>query len=99
LEELDPTGRLPERQYSRDELLTYLTTCRRKCRETIETLTDEKANRPCKFTWGEVSFAELILDSMRHVQEHGAQLNMLLGQKAGTNSRWVARTLRIADDH
>jgi hypothetical protein len=98
LEELDPAGRLPEKQYTRDELQAYLEHCRRKCQATIETLTDEKAQRLCKFSWGEVSFAELLLDNMRHIQEHGAQLNMLLGQKSGNNSRWVARTLRIADD-
>ena len=98
LEELDPAGVMPARQYSRDELLVYLAHCRRKCRTTIETLTDNRASRHCKFTWGEVSFAELLLDNMRHVQEHAAQLNMMLGQRNGTNSRWVARTMRIDDN-
>ena len=49
------------------------------------------ARQRCKFSWGEVSFAELLLDNMRHVQEHGAQLNMILGQKAGWSPRWVVR--------
>jgi hypothetical protein len=58
--------------------------------EIIETLTDEKARQPCSFPWGEVSFGELLLDNMRHVQEHAAQMNMYLGQKIGANARWVA---------
>jgi hypothetical protein len=91
LDELDPAGLLPERPYAKDELQTYLEHGRKKCRATIEALTDEKARQRCKFSWGEVSFAALLLDNMRHVQEHAAQLNMTLGQKTGSASRWVAQ--------
>jgi hypothetical protein len=91
LDELDPAGVLPERPYSKEELLKYLEHGRRKCRATIEALTDEKARQACKFTWGEVSFAELLLDNMRLVQEHAAQLNLFLGQKAGWAPRWVTK--------
>jgi hypothetical protein len=93
LVELDPAGVLPDRQYTRVELLAYLEHCRRKCQATIEALTNEQAQRVCKFTWGEISFAGLLLDSMRHVQEHGAQLNMILGQKKGVGSHWVGQDL------
>lgn len=91
LNELDPAGLLPERQFTREELLAYLEHNRRKCRAAIENLTDERARQTCKFPWGELSYAELLLDNMRHVQEHAAQLSMLLGQKTGSNARWVAR--------
>lgn len=91
LDELDPAGLLPDRQYSRDELLSYLNHCRQKCQSTIEALTDENVYRPCKFSWGELSFAELMLDNMRHVQEHAAQLNMILGQKIGASTHWISR--------
>lgn len=93
LDELDPAGLLPERQYSRDELLAYLEHGRGKCRATIEALTDEKARRICQFAWGESSFLGVLLDNMRHVQDHGAQLNMFLGQQAGTSSRWVSKAI------
>ena len=46
---------------------------------------------PLSLPWGEVSFAGLLLDNMRHVQEHAAQLNLILGQKAGWSPRWVAQ--------
>ena len=91
LDELDPAGLLPERQYTKDELRTYLAHGRAKCRATIEALTDEQARRRCRFSWGEMSFAELLLYNMRHVQEHGAQLSLILGQKLGSDAGWVAQ--------
>jgi DinB superfamily len=91
LVELDPAGVLPERTYTRDELLVYLEHDRQKCRATIETLTDERARQPCQFSWGEASFLELLLDNMRHVQEHAAQLNLVLGQEIGFAPRWITK--------
>ena len=91
LDEIDPAGLLPERRYTKDELQSYLDHDRQKCRATIETLTDEKARQRCKFSWGKVSYAELLLDNMRHVQEHAAQLNLFLGQQIGSAAGWVAQ--------
>lgn len=92
LAELDPAGLLPDRIYSSAELLKILTHCREKCRQTLLSLTDERAQEICSFSWGDISFGDLLLDNMRHVQEHGAQLNMFLGQRSGLESPWVART-------
>jgi hypothetical protein len=89
LDELDPAGVTPSRPYSKAELQTYLEYDRMKCWKTIKSLTDEKARHHCKFPWGEVSFAELLLDNMRHVQEHTAQLNMILGQKISYDPGWI----------
>ena len=83
---------LPPRQYSKDELLAYLEHCRQKSRVTIDALTDERARQVCKFPWGELCFAELLIDNLRHVQEHGAQLSMFLGQQREFGPRWVAQT-------
>ncbi len=88
--ELDPSGVLP-RIYTRAELLGYLEYCRDKCKDTIGGMTGEQASRACKFPWGELPYIELQLDNLRHVQEHGAQLRMFLGQQAGTSSKWLAR--------
>ena len=90
LDELDPSGRLPERPYTKEELRTYLDYGRQKCQATIEALTDEQARRPCRVSRGEISFAELLLYTMRHVQEHAAQLQLLLGQQAGSAPGWVS---------
>lgn len=78
--EQDDDGPLPERAYTRDELLAYLADCRKKCQATIDALTDEAAERRCRFGWGECSFLELLIYNMRHVQEHASQLSLMLGQ-------------------
>lgn len=88
-DELDPAGLLPGRPYTKYELQTYLEHCRRKCQGTIEDLTEERARRRCQFAWGEVSFVELLLYNMRHVQEHATQLSLLIGQKTGSAPGWV----------
>jgi len=92
LDELDPRGVLLERPYTRNELQRYLVQCRQKCQDTIMKLTDERARQIYVFSWDRlgISFAELLLDNMRHVQEHGAQLSMFLGQQEGISSGWVA---------
>jgi hypothetical protein len=89
--EQDEDGPLPERHYTKDELQAYLADCRQKCQATIEALTEEAAQRRCRFGWGEVTFAELLLYNMRHVQGHAAQLNLLLGQKIASAPDWITR--------
>jgi hypothetical protein len=89
--ELDPEGLLPERVYTKDELLTYLEHGRKKCRQTIENLTDEIAKKPYKFGSVEMSFGELLLYNLRHVQHGIGQLNLILRQKIDSAPRWVKR--------
>src|SRR5512138_446903 len=89
LVEMQPGEALP-RTYTREALLRYLDYCRLKCQQTLSTMSGEEAARLCRFGWGEVSFAELQLYNMRHVQEHGAQLRLLLGQQVGKSARWVS---------
>ncbi len=91
LDELDPAGILPERVYGKDELHRYLEHGRRKCRAALETLTDEQAREPRRFTWGELSVAELLLYNLRHVQHHAAQLNLILRQQTDSAPRWVGQ--------
>ncbi len=88
---------LPERSYTRDELQAYLAYCRRKCQATIEALTDETAQRRCRFAWGDVSFVELQLYNMRHVQEHAAQLSLFLGQNGVSVPDSVTTAMNRAD--
>jgi DinB superfamily len=88
LEELDP-GVLPPRVYTRDELRGYLAHGRRQCRETIDSAADAQFERPCRVGRGELPFGELLLYTMRHTQEHAAQLLMFLGQRTGSASGWM----------
>lgn len=89
LVEQNEDGPLPERPYTKEELRAYLGECRRTCQATLETMTAEKAQQRCEFSWGEVSFGELQLYSMRHLAGHAAQLNMALGQHTGAAPDWV----------
>lgn len=90
LVEMEPDEVLP-RIYTRAELLGYLEYCRRKCQATTGALSNEQASRLCRFAWGDLPFAELQLYNLRHVQEHGAQLHMFLGQQAGKSAEWESR--------
>ena len=90
LAELDPAGLLPERPYTKAELQSYLDHCRKKCRATIKSMTDEKARQRCGRDRLDISNAELLLYTMRHVQHHAAQLNLMLRQNAVSPPRWVA---------
>jgi len=80
LVEMQANETLP-RVYSRDELLGYLEHCRKTCEKTVNRLTTDGAMRKCSFAWGEVPFGELLLYTMRHVEEHAAQLHLFLGQQ------------------
>jgi DinB superfamily len=89
-DEFDPAGLLPERPYSTEVLLGYLSHCRRKCFLFIDSLTDEKARQPSgQRPELKLSVAELLLDNMRHVQHHAAQLNLVLRQKTSSAPKWV----------
>lgn len=92
LKELDPAGLHPDHPFTKDELLTYVAHCRAKCRAMVDSLTDEQAKRICKFTWGEASYLELQLDSIRHVQSHASELLWILGEKTGSAPGWVSKT-------
>jgi uncharacterized damage-inducible protein DinB len=96
IDELAPVRVLPEQPYTRDELHAYLVNLRKKCQTTIAGLSDEKERQQVGFPWlGErpMSFLELLLHTMRHVQEHAAQLSLFLGQHAIPDEAldWVPR--------
>ncbi len=92
LDELDERGLIPERVYTKEELQKYLEHGRQKCRTTIATMTEERANRRCGFDWLDISVTEVLLYNMRHVQHHAGQLNLILRQKIDSAPRWVRKT-------
>ena len=93
-----PTGCIddlvPDKIYSKQELLDYLDACREKCHQVIAGLTEENIHD----RWIEqeehgrnYAVPELLLYNMRHVQHHAAQLNMLLRQGINDAPHWVSR--------
>ena len=94
--ELDSVAALPGRPYSKEELRAYLASLRQKCHATLVALTDEQAQRPVEYPWcrGQpISYGELLLYNLRHVQEHAAHLSLFLGQQGTPDQAldWVAR--------
>lgn len=89
--EQDDDGPIPERAYTKAELLAYLTDCRARCKATIEALTDESAQQWCRFSWGECTCFELLIYNLRHVHGHASQLNMLLGQNGIESPDYVTQ--------
>jgi uncharacterized damage-inducible protein DinB len=94
--ELDSTAVLLDRPYNREELHAYLTSSRQQCRTRLLELSDEQLRQPADYVWSEeqsVSFLELQLYNLRHVQEHTAQLSLFLGQHGVSDEAldWVAR--------
>ncbi len=91
MSEMDPAGVLPDRVYTKDEMLAYLEHGRDKCRTVMENMSDEKAVRMSKFGSLGLACGELHLYNLRHVQHHAAQLNLLLRLNIDSAPRWVRR--------
>lgn len=83
--------RMPERVYSKQELLDYLQWNRERCRSliaglTAEGFTDRWINQSGSMNY---SVLEILLYNMRHVQHHAAQLNLILRQTINDAPDWV----------
>ena len=90
-DEMDPRGLLPDRVYTKAEMLTYLEHDRSKARARIAGLTEEKMRRIWHPKKPDFSVLEFLLYNMRHIQHHAAQLNVLLRQTTDDAPRWVSQ--------
>ena len=83
--------RMPERTYTKDEVMNYLQFCRNKCHHFISSMTDEIANSNWTNESKTMSYnvIEILLYNMRHVQHHSAQLNLLLRQGINDAPDWI----------
>jgi hypothetical protein len=94
--EIDSVEALPEQPYSKDQLHAYLVSLRQKCHTIFSQLSEEEMQRTVEYGWSrgdKVSYIELQLYNLRHIQEHAAQLSLFIGQHpiADVNVGWVAR--------
>ena len=90
LSEFDPNGAMPDRTYSKEELISYLRHSRTNCHELVSRMTSEIANSRWKNDYKDYSVLEILLYNMRHVQHHTAQLNLLLRQEINDAPKWVS---------
>jgi hypothetical protein len=87
--EFDPTGKKPDRTYSKIEVLNYLAHCRQKAQVLIKNLTTDRLNDRWINDYKNYSLLEILLYNMRHIQHHVAQLNMTLRQTINNAPNWV----------
>jgi hypothetical protein len=90
--EFDPTGKKPDRTYSKIEVLNYLAHCRQKAQLLIKNLTTDRLNERWINDYKNYSLLEILLYNMRHIQHHAAQLNMTLRQTINNSPGWVDKT-------
>ena len=89
---------LPERLYTKNELIEHLQICQEKCHHVIFNLTEEMLKRvwidqPDDIAGGvtlKYSVLEILLYNLKHVQHHVGQLNLMLRQETGHAADWVA---------
>jgi len=94
---------VPDRIYSKEELLNYLQSNRKKCHDVIAGLTEEKLKTRwiddsqtmdlalCSSNAMKYSVLEILFYNMRHVQHHVAQLNLLLRQTINNAPDYVSQ--------
>ena len=72
---------VPDRPYTRDELFGYVAHVGRKIQSVTKLLTDDDATAIVPaHRYGSRAFAEIVLATVAHTHEHGAQLHLFLGQ-------------------
>ena len=72
---------VPNRPYTRDALLGYVAHVGRKVQAVTKVLSDDDATTVVPaHRYGSRAFAEIVLATVAHTHEHGAQLHLFLGQ-------------------
>ncbi|MBL0136107.1 MAG: DinB family protein [Chitinophagaceae bacterium] len=91
---------VPDKIYSKEELIDYINKSRLKCKALIESLTDnEKLN--IRFTEGnqegdmDYPILEILLYNLRHTQHHIGQLNLIMRQDLHKHMEWAFRADEI----
>ncbi len=94
LAELDPDEAMPERTYTKRELLDYLDYSRKKAKQLVQSLGQPGSRRRFTNEYRDYSVPEILLYNMRHIQHGAAQLNLMLRQGGTVPPRWVSITAK-----
>ncbi len=90
LDELNPAGVPPAKVLMKQDLAGYSTYIKGKAAIRLLELDLKTAAMVCHFSWGfQISAFDLIIDNIRHIQEHQAQLSMFIGQQQAYNQTWL----------
>lgn len=73
LDELDETGIVPSQSFSVDVILGYCDHVTQKGERILLKVRSDDLVGMCDFSWGsQMTYTELVIDIIRHVQEHSA---------------------------
>lgn len=92
---------VPDKMYSKEELVEFIKMSRAKCKSLIYSLNAETIND--RFKEGDdpqdmdYPVLEILLYNLRHVQHHTAQLNMYIRQDFDIHMEWSFRAGDIQD--
>ncbi len=93
---------LPKRAFSKNEVTSYVWSCRDKCENLIRQATADQLKQRwiehdeismhglCPSIVEDYSLLEILFYNLRHVQHHVAQLNYILREKADKAAEWVS---------
>lgn len=96
--EFDSEGKMPERTYSKAEVLGYLAFCRHKANKLISGLTLDLLNSRWIDDHKDFSLLEMLLYNLRHIQHHTAQLNLVLRQTINNAPKWVRQAEKVREE-
>ena len=94
---------VPDKFYSKQEILDYLSVIRKKCRELITRATEDQLNKRwieadqttmhglCPSIVKDYTVLEILFYNLRHVQHHVGQLNLMLRQKINKAPGWLSQ--------
>jgi len=83
-----------EDAYSKPDIRNYLEQARARWKAAIEGLGgDSQRLRGCRRI--NANATEVIIDQIRHIQHHTAQLNLLIRQTTDSAPGWIRRTKRV----
>lgn len=87
---------IPDKFYSKIELIDYLNASRSKCKKLVESLTESEILN-VRFTEGnqdgdmDYPILEILLYNLRHTQHHTGQLNLIIRQDLNKHMEWAFR--------
>lgn len=95
---------IPDKIYSKEEMLGYLQSTRSKCKKMIQSLTNEESLN-LRFVEGnekddmDYPVLEILLYNLRHTQHHIGQLNLIIRQDLDNHLEWAFRVDELGQNN
>ena len=96
---------IPDKFYTKEELLNYIFIIRKKCQNLIAHVSDERLEKRwinddemnihglCPSLVSNYNLLEILFYNLRHLQHHAGQLNLLLRQNSNIAADWISHSV------